>query len=461
VSDITFVLLSFEGPDRYSHAGGVASRVSELSRTLAGRGFETHLFFIGDPELPAHEVTHEGRLQLHRWCQWISRYHPGGVYDGEEGKLRDWQDSLPAWLASELIEPALAKGRNVVVLAEEWQAADVIVRLGRILDANRWRERVHLIWNANNTFSFDRIDWRALARAATLTTVSRYMKHEMWDRGVDPRVIPNGIEDCWLRLAPPHIVASFRRIFSGRVSLLKVGRFDPNKRWIAAVEAVSLLKQAGERPLLIARGGSEAHGWEVYERASRLGLDVRRCEWSPEEGLRAALRRHLEADVVFLDGHLDFSDRKALYQACDFVLANSAIEPFGLVGLEAMASGGLVLVGSTGEDYALSGHDSISLQTAGAEEIVHHVRTYRAHRKLATRMRKAARVSAARFTWSSVLDRALFPLLRELGVVLPAPTPEVAPQRVRKLSPLSPVLPGSAAVPGYAFATASAPPSGA
>jgi hypothetical protein len=103
VSDITFVLLSFEGPDRYSHAGGVASRVSELSRTLAGRGFETHLFFIGDPELPAHEVTHEGRLQLHRWCQWISRYHPGGVYDGEEGKLRDWQDSLPAWLASELI----------------------------------------------------------------------------------------------------------------------------------------------------------------------------------------------------------------------------------------------------------------------------------------------------------------------------------------------------------------------
>jgi glycosyltransferase involved in cell wall biosynthesis len=173
------------------------------------------------------------------------------------------------------------------------------------------------------------------------------------------------------------------------------------------------------------------------------------------------LRRHLEADVVFLDGHLDFSDRKALYQACDFVLANSAIEPFGLVGLEAMASGGLVLVGSTGEDYALSGHDSISLQTAGAEEIVHHVRTYRAHRKLATRMRKAARVSAARFTWSSVLDRALFPLLRELGVVLPAPTPEVAPQRVRKLSPLSPVLPGSAAVPGYAFATASAPPSGA
>src|SRR3990167_8295723 len=44
VSDPSFVLLSFEGPDRYSRAGGLGSRVTELSRALAGMGFETHLF---------------------------------------------------------------------------------------------------------------------------------------------------------------------------------------------------------------------------------------------------------------------------------------------------------------------------------------------------------------------------------------------------------------------------------
>jgi hypothetical protein len=38
-------------------------------------------------------------------------------------------------------------------------------------------------------------------------------------------------------------------------------------------------------------------------------------------------------------------------------------------------------------------------------------------------MRRAARTAAARFTWSSVLDRVLFPLLRELGVAIRLPPP--------------------------------------
>ena len=421
MAKITFVLLSFEGPDLYSHAGGIGSRVDELSRTLAGRGFETHLFFIGDPSLPSYEVVQDGNLHLHRWCQWISAHHPGGVYDGEEGKLRDWQDSLPQWLEHELIGPKVATGEAVVVLAEEWQTAETVIRLRHIAEANGWRDRVHLLWNANNTFSFDRIDWAALDWAATVTTVSRYMKREMWDRGVDPRVIPNGIEDAWLRPVPPATVTALRRLVGGRLSVLKVGRFDPNKRWLVAVEAIATLKQAGQRPLFIARGGSEGHGWEVYSRASELGLSVSRCTWLEEDGLYAALAEHTEADVVFLDGHLSFEDRKALYQASNAVLANSAIEPFGLVGLEAMASGGLVLVGCTGEDYALSGHDSISLQTASPGEIVHHLMAHTVNRGLSTKMRKAARTSAARFTWSSVLDRALLPLLDELGVALPEP----------------------------------------
>jgi hypothetical protein len=78
-----FVLLSFEGPDPYSRAGGLGSRVSGL----AEEGYETHLFYIDAPDLPGHKLGCSRRLHLHRWCQWISRYHPGGVYDGEEGKL--------------------------------------------------------------------------------------------------------------------------------------------------------------------------------------------------------------------------------------------------------------------------------------------------------------------------------------------------------------------------------------
>ena len=42
-----FHLLSFEGPDVYARAGGVATRVVGLAEALASRGFDTHLWFVG------------------------------------------------------------------------------------------------------------------------------------------------------------------------------------------------------------------------------------------------------------------------------------------------------------------------------------------------------------------------------------------------------------------------------
>ena len=45
-----FHIVSFEGPDAYSRAGGLATRVEGLAETLAALGFETHLWFIGDPD---------------------------------------------------------------------------------------------------------------------------------------------------------------------------------------------------------------------------------------------------------------------------------------------------------------------------------------------------------------------------------------------------------------------------
>jgi hypothetical protein len=39
-----------------------------------------------------------------------------------------------------------------------------------------------------------------------------------------------------------------------------------------------------------------------------------------------------------------------------------------------MAMGGIAFVGSTGEDYATNGYDTISLQTTDPREIVHHLK---------------------------------------------------------------------------------------
>ena len=91
-----FHVLSFEGPDPYSRAGGIATRVTGLVEALAGTGHRTHLWFVGDPDLPGHEQ--QGLLGMHRWCQWISRHHPAGVYDGEDTKCADYSASLPPFL---------------------------------------------------------------------------------------------------------------------------------------------------------------------------------------------------------------------------------------------------------------------------------------------------------------------------------------------------------------------------
>jgi hypothetical protein len=105
-----FHVLSFEGPDGYARAGGLASRVKGLTAALSELGFETHLWFVGDPQLPGHEVR--GSLHLHRWCQWISSFHRGGVYDGEEGKQRDYAASLPPHLWKQALRAHLERGAH-------------------------------------------------------------------------------------------------------------------------------------------------------------------------------------------------------------------------------------------------------------------------------------------------------------------------------------------------------------
>jgi glycosyltransferase involved in cell wall biosynthesis len=411
-----FHLLSFEGPDAYAQAGGIASRINGLSRALAEAGHETHLWFVGDPGLPGHESC--GQLKLHRWCQWISRYHPGGVYDGEEGKRADYSQSLPPFLANEVLLPHLREtGGHAVILAEEWQTVDAVLHLDWLLRQVGVRHQTAMLWNANNTFCFDRIDWSRLSRAAEITTVSRYMKHLMHGLGVDPLVIPNGISAD--ALVPPEraAVTEFRYRLRNRMVLVKVARWDPDKRWLLAIETVGELKRQGWRPLLIARGGVEAHGYEVLGAAAASGLRVveRSATESGVRGVLNALQDVGGADVVSLRTPLDSESCRVLFRGAAAVLANSGHEPFGLVGLEAMAAGGIACTGCSGEDYVIPGHNALVLQTNDPREfldIFDGLRSNPAHERA---IRRAGRLTARRFSWPDIARRNLLPRLRFLS----------------------------------------------
>ena len=404
-------MLCFEGPDDYSRAGGLATRVTGLTEALTRAGYDTHLWFIGDPDSPGHETRRD--VKLHRWCQWISQYHRGGVYDGEEGKQADLAASLPPFLAREAVVPCLRRGGRAVILAEEWQTAGAVLHLDWLLRSAGLRDSVAILWNANNVCGFHRIDWGRLAQAAVITTVSRYMRHWMWRLGVDPLVIPNGLAPEDFETPEREAVAQFRRAVRDRVVLGKVARWDPDKRWLLAIDIVGELKRCGRHPLLIARGGVEAHGAEVLAKAAAMGLKVseRPLRRPGVAGLLEGLRRVGGADVVSLRSHLSPEARRLLFRGAAAVLANSGREPFGLVGLETMAAEGLACTGGTGEDYAVPGWNALVLQSQDPREFVGLFGRLRANAAEERAVRRRGRLTAKHYAWSEIIHRNFAPRL--------------------------------------------------
>jgi glycosyltransferase involved in cell wall biosynthesis len=305
--------------------------------------------------------------------------------------------------------PAVAQDKLVVILGEEWHTTEAMCRISDLLHKNGLRDRVVMFWNANNTFSFHRINWGRLDYTATITTVSRYMKHIMWGMGLNPLVIPNGIPRSLLNRVDANATAKLKRSLGADLILAKVARWDPDKRWNMAVEATARLKARGMRTVLLARGGMEPHGEEVMYNARSLGLTVKeaRTKGNTFEDYFQAIGNDGNVDILNIKFHCPQEFLRVIYSASDAVLANSGHEPFGLVGLEAMAAGGIAFAGGTGEDYAIPFQNSIVLETSDPKEIETYVMYLEGYPEEKERIRKAARRTARQFTWEEVIENLI------------------------------------------------------
>jgi glycosyltransferase involved in cell wall biosynthesis len=401
---LEIAMVSFEGPDEYSQAGGLGVRAKEICRAFAAAGFRTTLYFVGDPDKPAVEDV--DALQLVRICQTVSRLHRAGVYDGEHAKIEAMWHELPPLILENSVRPSAAAGRLLVIMCEEWQTADFVELLDRDLRHLGMRDRCVLLWNANNHFGFDNMNWRALDQAATVTTVSRYMKHLMWPHGVNPMVIPNGIPMETLEPVDPHAARLISRAAHSPCLAFKIGRFSPDKRWHQSLDAVAELRAHGLPARLLMRGGIEHFGHGVLGHARQLGLEV--ADWNEPIAGAPDVARSLEetgsAAVVNLRRFLPDSVLPAISVASAAVLANSGHEPFGLVGLEAMAAGGVAVVGATGEEYARPYGNAIVVETADGTELASALAGLVERPELSRRLRHAARRDAADFAWPKIID---------------------------------------------------------
>ena len=394
-------IVSFEGPDRYSTVGGLATRVSDLVPALVARGYDVTHLFIGDPELPAEERRDGARFV--RWGQWISRQHPRDVYDGEWGKWRDLSENVPQWLFENVVAP---EGQSIL-LFEDWQTAEAASRTAELAYVRGASRRSVALWNANNTYGCGAVDFERLEMTVRVTTVSRWMRSELRQFGVaDAIVIPNGISERMLAPVTASDATALRGALDDHLVFVKVARFDRDKRWLGAIDAIAELKRRGTDVRFLFRGSASPYRDEVLTHLRRRELSVTNLRLDGTLTARgfAGTLASLAADAAFLDFFVPERMLRALYSVADGVLANSEREPFGLVGLEVMGTGGIAYVGTTGEDYAQPLGNAVVVRTEDPLEVADAAEYLRQRPELAKRIRTEGKQTAKRYAWPRVID---------------------------------------------------------
>jgi glycosyltransferase involved in cell wall biosynthesis len=230
-------------------------------------------------------------------------------------------------------------------------------------------------------------------------------------------VIPNGIPSNFFRRQEKFSHKNELHERTGAdIILLKVGRFSPDKGWHAAIRALPHLKQKGLKTIMIMKGGSEPFGGEVFAEIRQLGLKVAdiHLEKNTIGMLKEKLSQFPDVDIYNIIPFMPESMLKPLYAECDAVLANSGHEPFGLVGLEVMACGGIPFLGSTGEDYAIPFKNSIVLETNDPIEIVSYIMFLYRRPLRNMEIREMARSTAKLYAWKIVIQSNLLARLLQI-----------------------------------------------
>ncbi len=317
------LILSWEYPPIVE--GGLARHARKLSEQLVRDGVEVHVLTRGDGGGPTREVRHG--VVVHRVPE--PGYPPGLTeFVAWVRKLND--DLLDAGRA-------LAAELDVdVVHGHDWLVAVAAKRLADVI-------RCPLVTTVHATEFGRHQGWVHVAPQSDIHRTERWMVHvcdqvivcSHYMRGhvadifdIDEAriaVIPNGIDPEDLQ--PVADVAALRTQFAApdeRLVLL-VGRLVYEKGFQVALDALpDVIQGVGKVRFLVAGSGTADH--DLRAQATRLGLD---------------------AHGTFL-GWIGDDALHSLYRIADLTVVPSLYEPFGLVALEAMASGCPCIVADTG-----------------------------------------------------------------------------------------------------------------
>jgi glycogen(starch) synthase len=337
MTDTRVLILSWEYPPLIE--GGLARHVRKLAENLVRQGVEVHVLTRGHEESPAEQELRG--VMVHRVRE--------PERPRELGEFVTWVEHMNADMLAAGVE--LGDRYNFdVVHGHDWLVAvagDHLARrfrcpLAVTIHATEYGR--HQGWVDKHPQSHIHGVERWMAnRADRVITCSAYMREHVADiYGLEEdriTVIPNGIDPS--DLVPVEDLDALRARFAApdeRLVLL-VGRLVYEKGFQLALEALpGLVERVGNVRFIVA--GSGTHEEELRAQATDLGLD--------EHG-------------TFL-GWIGDDVLHSLYRIADLTVVPSIYEPFGLVALEAMASGCPCLVADTGGLREVVPNDEVGLR---------------------------------------------------------------------------------------------------
>ena len=331
------LLLSWEYPPLIE--GGLSRHVRKLAEGLAAQGIEAHVLTRGMEESPQEEEV--GGVCIHRVRE------PGRPT--ELGEFVAWVEHMNADMLAAGVELGDSFSFDAVH-AHDWLVAvagDHLARRFRCplvatIHATEYgRHQGHV--DTHPQSHIHSVEHWLANRADRLITCSAYMREHVCDvYGLEEEqvsVVPNGIDPS--ELVPMADLAPLRRRFAApeeRLVLL-VGRLVYEKGFQVALEALpGLIERLGDVRFVVA--GSGTHEEELHTLATALGLD---------------------GHGTFL-GWIGDDVLHSLYRIADLTVVPSIYEPFGLVALEAMASGCPCLVADTGGLREVVPHENVGLR---------------------------------------------------------------------------------------------------
>jgi glycogen synthase len=387
------LLVSWEYPPVIE--GGLGRHVHKLSEHLVRDGVEVHVLTRGGGRLPAEADQHGVIVHRVRMGGWGA----GGWGDQFPKDVRAfvrWVEAMNDHMHALAAE--LCNGIEFdLVHSHDWLVAGAAHRAAREID-RRWLVTVHATeygrhdgWVQNHPQSHIHAAERAMVRRADhVITCSRYMRvHVANVFGVRPSkitAIPNGIDPGDLEPVERDLPALRARYAAPDERLvLLVGRLVHEKGFHLALDALAPLVRriGGVRFVVAGTGMAEA---ELKRQARRLGL---------------------AGHGAFL-GWIGDDMLHSLYRVSDLCIVPSIYEPFGLVALEAMASGCLCVVADTGglrEVVPVEGTVGLrfpSRDAAALRAVLERVLTDDAER---AQLVAEAREHVLRFDWAEVARR--------------------------------------------------------